>query len=397
MVAFGRSSWDDANHRPVSHAGGGLRVTKIAADSLISADQSTDRADAVIELTEADLWPPGQWRTLHRLGYVGRLDMGSGGAGSATASVRESRMGLFDKLRRGLAKTREKVVGGFRGLLRGPISDDLLDRLEEQMLADDMGPSITTRLIDEVRDAWQAGQFQDAEQIAPFLKERIVSLWPESDRQLHFASTGPTVILVTGVNGAGKTTSIAKLGKWLTDQGKSVILGACDTYRAAAIEQLTVWSDRMGVQVVSHQHGADPGAVAYDACQAAVARHADVLLVDTAGRLHTQDHLMRELAKIQRVVERQIPGAPHEVLLVLDSTTGQNSLNQARVFSEHVAISGVILAKLDGSAKGGFVVGIREQLDIPVKFVGLGETLDDIEPFEPKRFVEALLEEEALA
>jgi len=301
-------------------------------------------------------------------------------------------MGLLDRLRQGLSKTREKVIGGFRALLRGPISEDLLERLEEMMLADDMGPATTVRLIEEVRQVWQDGQISQGEQIVPFLKGRIVALWPAGDRRLHFAESGPTVMLVSGVNGSGKTTSVGKLGKYLTDQGKKVILAACDTYRAAAIEQLAIWSERVGVQVVRHQHGADPGAVVYDACEAALARRADVLLVDTAGRLHTQEHLMRELGKIQRVVERRISGAPHEVLLVLDSTTGQNAVNQASIFSEHVRTTGIILAKLDGSAKGGFVVGIRERLDIPVKFVGLGERLDDIEPFDPSLFVEALLE-----
>jgi fused signal recognition particle receptor len=215
-------------------------------------------------------------------------------------------------------------------------------------------------------------------------------MWPESDRRIQFADSGPTVILVTGINGSGKTTSVAKLGHYFTQQGKRVILGACDTFRAAAVEQLTIWSDRIGVQIVKHDQGADPGAVAYDACEAAMAREADVLLVDTAGRLHTQDHLMRELGKIQRVVEKKIPGAPHEVLLVLDATIGQNAVNQARQFSEHVSVTGIFLAKLDGSAKGGIVVGIRDQLNVPVKFVGLGETPVDVEPFDPVLFIEAL-------
>ena len=183
---------------------------------------------------------------------------------------------------------------------------------------------------------------------------------------------------------------MAKLANHLTQQGKSVILAACDTYRAAAVEQLTIWSERIGVQIVKHQQGADAAAVAYDACEAAVSRNADVLLVDTAGRLHTQDHLMRELGKIHRVVGKRIEGAPHEVLLVLDSTTGQNAINQAKMFTKHVEVSGLFLAKLDGSAKGGVVIGIHDQIDIPVKFVGLGETPDDVEVFDPKVFVEAL-------
>ena len=304
-------------------------------------------------------------------------------------------MGIFDRLKKGLSKTREKVAGGLRSVLRvgQRIDDDLLDRLEETMLADDMGPQMTHRLIEDVRSAWKSGKFVESQEITSFLQERIVQYWPESDRRLNFAESGPTVILVAGINGSGKTTSVAKLSKHLQESGKSVILAACDTYRAAAVEQLTIWSERTGVQIVKHKSGADPGAVAYDACEAAVARGTDVLLVDTAGRLHTQDHLMRELGKIQRVVEKRIPGAPHEVLLVLDATIGQNAINQAKMFAEHVRITGVFLAKLDGSAKGGIVVGIRDQLDVPVKFVGLGETPDDIAPFDPQAFVRALFDE----
>lgn len=302
-------------------------------------------------------------------------------------------MGLFDRLKQGLQRTRDRIGSSFRGLLQGKISDELLNRLEETMLADDMGPGTTARLIEEVREAWQAGRITDAEQIVPFLKDKIIAYWPEGDRRLNVADSGPTVILVAGINGSGKTTGVAKLAYWLKQDNKSVILAACDTFRAAAVEQLTIWSERLGVQIVKHRQGSDPGAVAYDACEAAVARNIDVLLVDTAGRLHTQDNLMRELGKIQRVVEKKIPGAPHEVLLVLDSTIGQNAINQAKVFSEHTNVTGIYLAKLDGSAKGGIVVGIRDQLNIPVKFVGLGERPEDIAPFDPEIFVEALLGE----
>ncbi|UCG32338.1 MAG: signal recognition particle-docking protein FtsY [Phycisphaerales bacterium] len=304
-------------------------------------------------------------------------------------------MGILDKLKQGLTKTRDKVSTGFRAVLRvgQSIDEDIIDRLEETMLADDMGPTMTARLIEDVRSEWKSGRLKEAQEITPFLQERIISYWPEDDRRLNQADAGPTVILVAGINGSGKTTSVAKLARYLAAQGKSVILAACDTYRAAAVEQLTLWSERVGVQIVKHKHGADPGAVAYDACEAATARNADVLLVDTAGRLHTQDHLMRELGKIQRVVEKKIPGAPHEVLLVLDATIGQNAINQAKMFSEHVTVTGIFLAKLDGSAKGGIVVGIRDQLDVPVKFVGLGETPDDIAPFDPQTFVQALFEQ----
>ena len=304
-------------------------------------------------------------------------------------------MGMFDRLKAGLSRTREKISAGFRSVLRigRKIDQDTLTRLEDTMLASDFGPATTEKLIGVVRSGWTSGAITEEQEITEHLKRHIVSMWPESDRCIHFAQEGPTVVLVAGINGSGKTTSVAKLSKHFTDQGKLVILAACDTYRAAAVEQLTIWSQRIGVQIVKHDQGADPGAVAYDACEAAVARGADVLLVDTAGRLHTQDHLMRELAKIQRVVERKIPGAPHEVLLVLDATIGQNAVNQAVEFSKHVTVSGIILAKLDGSARGGIVVGIRDQLDIPVKFVGVGETPDDLEPFDPEAFMTAMFAE----
>ena len=304
-------------------------------------------------------------------------------------------MGLFDRFKKGLARTREKLAAGFRSILRigHRIDQETLTRLEETMLAADFGPPTTAKLIEVVQSGWKKGEVAEEQEIVDYLRRHIVALWPETDCRIRFAESGPTVVLVTGINGSGKTTSVAKLGYYFTKAGKRVILGACDTFRAAAVEQLSIWSQRVGVQIVKHDQGADPGAVAYDACEAAVARAADVLLIDTAGRLHTQDHLMRELGKIQKVVERKIPGAPHEVLLVLDATIGQNALNQARQFSEHVSVTGLILAKLDGSAKGGIIVGIRDQLNIPVKFVGLGETPADIEPFDPAVFVEALFAE----
>jgi fused signal recognition particle receptor len=303
-------------------------------------------------------------------------------------------MGLFDLLKRGLSKTRDKIASGLRAVLPfgHPIDETLLDGLTDAMLAGDMGPKAVTGLVDEVRQAWKAGEIKEAQEILPFLKQRIAGTWNDSDRALHFAPTPPTVIFVVGINGSGKTTSVAKLASYLKQQGKSVLLGACDTFRAAAIDQLVIWSQRAGVDIVKHKPNSDPAAVAFDACDAAIARKVDVLVIDTAGRLHTQEHLMRELSKIQRVVQKRIPDAPHEVLLVLDATIGQNAINQAQIFSEATKVSGLFLAKLDGSAKGGIVVGIRDQLDIPVKFVGLGETIDAIEPFDPQMFVEALFE-----
>lgn len=301
-------------------------------------------------------------------------------------------MGLFDRFKKGLGKTRDKLASGLRGVLSfgRKIDETLLDELADAMLTGDMGPRAVMALQDEIRDAWKAGQINEAQEILPFLKQRIASTWSAGDRQLRLAQSGPTVVFVVGVNGSGKTTSVAKLASYLARQGKSVLLGACDTFRAAAIDQLAIWAERCGVDMIKHQPGSDPAAVAFDACEAGLARGVDVIVLDTAGRLHTQEHLMRELGKIQRVVGKHIPDAPHEVMLVLDATIGQNALQQAKVFSNVVEVTGLFLAKLDGSAKGGIVVGIRDQFDIPVKFVGLGETVDDIEPFDPDTFVEAL-------
>jgi len=304
-------------------------------------------------------------------------------------------MGLFDLLKKGLSKTRDKLVAGLRGVLSfgRQIDEPLLEELRDAMLAGDMGPTTVARLLEDVRAAWKAGQVREAQDILPFLKQRMVATLDGRDRSLRRAAAGPTVIFVVGVNGSGKTTSVAKLCRYLSKQGQRVLLGACDTFRAAAIDQLTIWAQRAGVQMVKHQPGSDPAAVAFDAVEAGLARGADAIILDTAGRLHTQEHLMRELGKIQRAVQKKVPDAPHEVLLVLDATIGQNALQQARVFNEVVKVTGLFLAKLDGSAKGGVVVGIRDTLDIPVKFVGLGETLDDIEPFDPQTFADALFGE----
>jgi fused signal recognition particle receptor len=308
-------------------------------------------------------------------------------------------MGIFDRFKQGLSKTRARLVGGFRTILPfgGKIDDAVLDGLWDLMVEGDVGPTLAARLTEQLHKAWAAGEITQTQDIVPYMQKYLIGLWPQNDRGIHFAASGPTVILVAGINGSGKTTSVAKLAWYLKRQGKSVMIAACDTFRAAAVEQLTIWAERIGVPIIKHASGADPAAVAYDAAEAALNRHVGVLIVDTAGRLHTQENLMRELNKIQRVVEKRIPGAPHEVLLVLDATIGQNAINQAKTFSQHVRVTGIILAKLDGSAKGGAVVGIRDQLDVPVKFVGLGETYEDIEPFDPATFVEALLAEDGAA
>ncbi len=306
-------------------------------------------------------------------------------------------MGLFtsafNKVKQGLGKTRDVFVGGLRSMLVGRVLNDaLLDELERKLIEADIGVQTTMRLIDELREAYKAGRLKSGDEVLDYLKAHMADYWPQQDRQLHFAETGPTVILVAGINGAGKTTSIAKIAKALRDEGRSVMLAACDTFRAAAVQQLEIWSQRLGVEIVKGKQGGDPAAVAFDACEAAATRDVDVLLVDTAGRLHTQEHLMRQLTKIRDVCGKKIPGAPHEVILVLDATTGQNAVQQAKLFKAAIDTTGLFLAKLDGTAKGGVVVAIREQVDIPVKFIGVGETPEDVEPFDPEKFVEAMFD-----
>ncbi len=299
----------------------------------------------------------------------------------------------IDKLKGALRKTAQVLNTDVRTLFvpGRQINEEFLAELEEKFLQADMGVHNVDALVAEVRDRWRLGKIKNAEDCLSVVRNQLLAGWPQEDRELHFQPSGPTVILVAGINGAGKTTSIAKLAWLLKNQmGKKVMVAASDTFRAAAVDQLTIWAKRLGVEIIKHKMGADPAAVAYDACEAAKSRGIDVLIVDTAGRLHTQDHLMRELTKIRDVVSKRIDGAPHEVLLVLDATTGQNAVAQAKHFREAIGVSGIILAKLDGTAKGGVVLAIRDQLGIPVKFIGLGETPEDIETFDPERFVEAL-------
>jgi len=312
-------------------------------------------------------------------------------------------MGLFkaafEKIKQGLTRTRQGFVGSLRTILTGKqLSAELLDELEARMIQSDIGVRTSMELVADLRAAWERSEIETGDDALEYLKNQLSAYWPQEDRQLHFAEPGtPTVILVAGVNGAGKTTSIAKIAKSLRDEGRSVMLAACDTFRAAAVEQLEIWSKRLGVDVIKGKQGGAPAAVAFDACDAALARGVDVLIVDTAGRLHTQEHLMRELTKIRDVVARKIAGAPHEVMLVLDATTGQNAIRQAQMFGQAINVTGLFVAKLDGSAKGGFILSIREQLKLPVKFIGLGETPEDIETFDPQRFVGALFQEQAPA
>lgn len=309
-------------------------------------------------------------------------------------------MGFFsktlDKLKSALSKTKEVLTTDVRTLFvpGRQIDDAFLDEMEEKLIRADMGVKRVEALKSAVRDRWKMGKIRNADEAEQVIREQLLAVFPAEDRELRLAPTTsgtPTVIMVAGVNGAGKTTSIAKLAWLLKNRlGKRVMVAASDTFRAAAVDQLSLWAERIGVEIVKHKQGADPAAVAYDACEAAKSRGIDVLIVDTAGRLHTQQHLMAELAKIRNVVAKRIEGAPHEVLLVLDATTGQNAVLQARNFSDAIHVTGLVLAKLDGSARGGVVIAIKDQLNIPVKFVGLGETPEDIETFDPARFIDAL-------
>lgn len=301
-------------------------------------------------------------------------------------------MEVLKKLRHSLAKTRENIAGRLVNLLGGKkqLDEDFFEELEEILLTADVGVATTLRLVEALRQRSKKENIIDSSSLSAILQEEVVSLLGEEVPRLNWAPSAPTVILIVGVNGTGKTTTIGKLAYRLRQQGKRVILAAADTFRAAAAEQLAIWAERAGAELIRHQPGADPGAVVFDALKAARNRQADAVLVDTAGRLQTKTNLMEELKKIRRVIERELPGAPHEVLLVLDATTGQNALSQARLFHEAVGVTGIVLTKLDGTAKGGVVLAIVNELKIPVKLVGLGEGLYDLEEFRPREFALAL-------
>jgi len=298
---------------------------------------------------------------------------------------------LFQKIKKGLSKTRNVfsgIVDLFRG--RGKVDKKFLDELESRLYHADVGGFAVGIIVDRVRQAFIDKEISG--EVEAFVKQQLREMLSDASEGIKYAPTGPTVVMIAGVNGSGKTTSIAKLAKKLKEEGKKVMVAACDTFRAAAVEQLTIWSERIGVDIVKNQQGSDPASVAHDACNKAKARGFDVVIVDTAGRLHTQAHLMRELEKIHRIVTKQIEGAPHEVLLVLDATTGQNAVTQAEMFSKSVKCSGIILTKLDGTSKGGAIFAIKQKIGLPVKFIGVGEAMDDLEPFDPDSYVKALFE-----
>jgi len=301
-------------------------------------------------------------------------------------------MGLFGRLKEGLRKTRDTLTGKIESLIYGrtQVDEEFYEELEAILIQADVGVATSLDLVEQVREEMQEKRLDDPTKLKPVLKEKLRALFAGDVQATLNLSGNPAVILVVGVNGTGKTTTIGKLAHLLKKEGKSVLLAAADTFRAAAIEQLEIWGTRAGVEVIKHSAGADPAAVVYDAIQAARARKCDVVIVDTAGRLHTKMNLMEELKKIGRVAAREVPGAPQEVLLVLDATTGNNAINQARIFAEATGVTGIVLTKLDGTAKGGIVIAIRRDLGIPVKLVGTGEQIDDLDYFNPDEFTEAL-------
>ena len=303
-------------------------------------------------------------------------------------------MGFFDKLKEGLMKTKNAVFGQVNEVIKNfrKVDESLLEELEEIMICADMGTNTTEKVIEELRDRIKTENIKNADDVKTALCDILVKQIGEGE-ELNLSTT-PSVILVIGVNGVGKTTSIGKIANNLRKEGKKVIVAAADTFRAAAIDQLAVWCDRAGVELIRQNEGADPASVVYDAIAAANKQRADVLIIDTAGRLHNKSNLMNELAKINRIITRELPDAARETLLVLDSTTGQNAVIQAKKFKETADITGLILTKLDGTAKGGAVFSIKDEIDIPVKFIGVGEKIDDMQPFDAKMFVDSLMQED---
>ncbi|WP_409305391.1 signal recognition particle-docking protein FtsY [Peribacillus sp. SCS-155] len=312
---------------------------------------------------------------------------------------------VSEKFKQGLTKTRDSFSGRVNDLVARyrKIDEDFFEELEEILIQADVGFDTVMELVDELKMEVKRRNISDAKEVQSVISEKLVDIYrggsDGDDAKLHIQEEGLTVILFVGVNGVGKTTTIGKLAHKFKSEGKKVILAAGDTFRAGAIEQLEVWGDRVGVEVIKQGEGSDPAAVMYDAIQSAKARKADILICDTAGRLQNKVNLMKELEKVKRVIEREIPGAPHEVLLVLDATTGQNALIQAKTFKEATDVSGIVLTKLDGTAKGGIVIAIRNELSIPVKYVGLGEKMDDLQEFDAETYVYGLfanlVEEEA--
>jgi len=302
-------------------------------------------------------------------------------------------MGFFEKLKQGLQKTRKGITERIDQVLVsfGKIDEELFEELEEVLITSDVGVETSIKIISDLRKAVKEKKVTNPQNIREMLKYELKKILNKGENRLNI-STSPSAIIVLGVNGVGKTTSIGKIASLLRKEGKKVVIAAADTFRAAAIDQLEIWANRAEVDIIKHNEGADPGAVVYDAIKAAKARNADVLICDTAGRLHTKKNLMEELKKIHRIIDRELEGADKENLLVLDATTGQNAISQAKTFSEFVNVSGIVLTKLDGTAKGGIVIAIESELGIPVKLIGVGEKMDDLQWFNPDEFIDALME-----
>ena len=304
---------------------------------------------------------------------------------------KKQKRGLFGRLKSGLSKTRNSLSGQINQVFKvfRRVDDELFDELEETLIMADLGGQTSMEIIDTLRSVVKERHLKEANEVQEALNEIIADILNQGDTTLHLEKT-PAVILMIGVNGVGKTTTIGKLASKLKADGKHVMLAAADTFRAAAIDQLQIWADRTGVEIIKHQEGSDPASVVFDAAKAAKARGADVLICDTAGRLHNKKNLMEELKKINRVIDQELPGTSRETLLVLDATTGQNAVSQAEQFAEAVGLTGIVLTKIDGTAKGGIVISIQSKLSIPVKFVGVGESVEDLQEFDGKAFAEAL-------
>ncbi len=310
-----------------------------------------------------------------------------------TAAEDTPKSGFFARLKSGLAKTRSSLAGGFENIVHGKakVGPELLEELEETLLIADVGVQATAFILDDLKREVSENRIRENKEVLDQLKQRMIQVLSQNQKPLAFSAHKPFVILVVGVNGSGKTTTIGKLARYWKREGKKVLLAAGDTFRAAAIDQLQVWADRSDIPCISQKSGTDPSAVAYDAVQAGVARGMDLIIIDTAGRLQTNTNLMEELKKVKRVIGKILPEAPHETLLVLDATIGQNSISQARLFNEALDVDGLVMTKLDGTAKGGVLFNITGDLKLPIRFVGVGEKPEDLQEFDPKTFVEALI------
>lgn len=355
-------------------------------ESLTEQEQETHAGINEQPSPEEEAYVPGELASPELA--IGGLE----NAGAENGGRNKVKEGLLERFKTGLSKTRKNIGDKIESLIKSTrkLDDEFFEELEDILIQSDVGMNTSLELVGKIKAAASKRKLNDPEGVTELIQGEIAALLGDIPRPLQIEAAQPAVILVVGVNGAGKTTSIAKLAHRLKNEHKQVMLAAGDTFRAAAIDQLQIWADRIGVELIKHQEGSDPGAVVFDAINAARARKADVLIIDTAGRLQNKTNLMKEIGKVRKVIEREMPGAPHEVLLVLDATTGQNAISQAKLFGEATGVSGIILTKLDGTAKGGIVIAVAKELDIPVKMVGIGEKLEDLRDFSPEIFAQAL-------